>query len=115
MAPGSTRRAGDLGIRKNREEDAVVQTGDIEMKVGIPKKLLHVTNRLYKEGIFVQIRWTHCNKTNNFQCCQYHALIRILPDETVKAFVRSWDPWPTRERLSLCRPRLASRPLADSV
>jgi hypothetical protein len=41
----------------------------------------HVTNLLYKEGIVVQIRWTHCNKTNNFQCCQYNALIRILPEE----------------------------------
>src|ERR1039457_4407781 len=43
--------------------------------------LSHVTNLLYKQGIFVQIRWTHCNKTNNFQCCQYHTLIRILPEE----------------------------------
>ena len=58
-----------------------------EMRVGIPKKLLHVTNRLYKEGIFVQIRWTHCNKTNNFQCCQYHPLIRILPEEQTNSFI----------------------------
>src|ERR1039457_7459177 len=43
--------------------------------------LSHVTNLLYKQGIFVQIRWTHCNTTNNFQCCQYHTLIRILPEE----------------------------------
>jgi len=44
-------------------------------------KLLHVTNLLSKEGISVQIRWTYCNKANNFQCCQYHSLIRVLPDE----------------------------------
>jgi hypothetical protein len=74
--------AGDLGIHRNREEDAVVQTGGIEMRVGILKEnLLHVTNQLYKQGIFVQIRWTRCNKTYNIQCCQHHALIRILPDE----------------------------------
>src|SRR4051794_31445737 len=45
--------------------------------------LLHVTNRLYKEGIFVQIRWTRCNKTSNIQCCQYPLLIRILPEEPI--------------------------------
>ena len=33
---------------------------------GLFLKLLHVTNPLYKKGIFVQIRWTRCNKTNNF-------------------------------------------------
>jgi len=42
-----------------------------------------VTNPLYKVGIFVQICWTHCNKTNKFQCCQYYALIRILPEEPI--------------------------------
>ena len=41
-----------------------------------------MTNPLYKEGIFVQIRWTRCNKTYNIQCCQYPALIRILPEVT---------------------------------
>jgi hypothetical protein len=46
-----------------------------------PRNLLHVTNQLYKEGILVQIRWMLCNKTSNLQCCQYHALIRILPEE----------------------------------
>jgi len=44
------------------------------------QKLLHVTKRLSKEGIFVQIPWAHCNKTNRLQCCQYHTLIRVLPD-----------------------------------
>ena len=44
------------------------------------KNLLHVTNRLYKEGMFVQIRWMHRNKTSNFQCCQCHTLIRVLPE-----------------------------------
>lgn len=44
-------------------------------------KLLHVTNRLYKEDTSVQLRWTCCNKTNNFQCCQYNAMIRVLPEE----------------------------------
>ena len=44
-------------------------------------KLLHVTNLLSKEGISVQIRWTYCNRAINFQCCQYHSLIRVLPDE----------------------------------
>src|SRR5260370_1375800 len=28
----------------------------------LPRNLLHVTNPVYKEGIFVQIRWTRCNK-----------------------------------------------------
>jgi hypothetical protein len=41
---------------------------------------------LYKMGILVQMRWTRCNKTNNFQCCQYHALIRILPGEANGVF-----------------------------
>ena len=44
-------------------------------------KLLHVTNQLYKEGIFAQMRWTYCNKTNNFKCCQYRYLIRVIPEE----------------------------------
>jgi hypothetical protein len=47
------------------------------------ENLLHVTNRLYKEGISVQMRWTDCNKTNNFQCCQHHSLIRVLPEEPI--------------------------------
>ncbi len=47
------------------------------------QKLLHVTNRLYKEGIFVQISWTHCNQTNDLQCCQHHSLIRVLPEEPI--------------------------------
>ena len=47
----------------------------------IPKKLSHVTNWLCKEGIFAQMRWTHCNKDNNIQCCQHPALIRILPED----------------------------------
>src|SRR5580765_5370793 len=33
------------------------------------ENLLHVTNLLYKQGSFVQIHWTHCNKTNKIQCC----------------------------------------------
>jgi hypothetical protein len=74
----------DFGApHKNREGDGVVQTGGSEMKFSIPKNLSHVTNRLYKQGIFVQIRWTHCNKTSNIQCCQYPALIRILPEEPI--------------------------------
>jgi tetratricopeptide (TPR) repeat protein len=48
--------------------------------------LSHVTNPLYKEGIFVQIRWTNCNKTNNFQCCQYYALIRIQTERAMQTF-----------------------------
>jgi hypothetical protein len=50
----------------------------------LSENLLHVTNPLYKQGIFVQIRWTHCNKTSNIQCCQYPALVRILPEEPHK-------------------------------
>jgi len=77
----------NLGPRKrNRKGDAVVQTGASELKFSIPKKLSHVTNPLYKEGIFVQIRWTHCNKTSNIQCCQYPALVRILPDDWIPSF-----------------------------
>jgi hypothetical protein len=30
-----------------------------------------VTNLVYKQGVLVQIRWTHCNKTNTFQRYQY--------------------------------------------
>ena len=48
--------------------------------IGMPKKLLHVTNRLSKVGLLVQSCWTRCNKTNNFPCPQSHAVIRILPD-----------------------------------
>ena len=48
-----------------------------------PENLSHVTNALYKEGIFVQILWTYSNKTNNFQCCQQHTLIRVLPEDTL--------------------------------
>jgi hypothetical protein len=33
------------------------------------KKLLHVTNPLYRQGISVQMPWTHCNRFNNLQCC----------------------------------------------
>src|SRR6266849_10993136 len=112
MAPGSRGRAGGFWARtRNPEGDAVVQASGSEMKFSIPKKLSHVTNRLYKQGIFVQIRWTHCNKTSNIQCCQYPALIRIPPDEAAKGFVSNWDSWPTLERLSPPRPRLASRRL----
>src|SRR6266849_6760990 len=46
-----------------------------------PGNLLHVTNPLRKEPIFVLIRWTHCNRNNNFKCCQYSTLIRVLPEE----------------------------------
>jgi len=49
--------------------------------VPVWRKLLHVTNRLSKVGVFVQIRWTYCSKTNNFHCCQCWHLIRILPDD----------------------------------
>jgi hypothetical protein len=59
----------------------VVLTAGSEMKVQHSKNLLHVTNPLYKVGIFVQMCWTYCNKTSNFQSCQYHTLIRILPEE----------------------------------
>jgi hypothetical protein len=51
----------------------------------IPRKLLHVTNQLYKQGILVQIRWIHCNKANNFQYCQ-HCTLRVLPDGGPKRF-----------------------------
>ena len=47
---------------------------------GPPRNLTHVTNPLSNRGIFVQIRWMHCNKSNKFQCCQYPAVIRILPE-----------------------------------
>jgi hypothetical protein len=43
--------------------------------------LLHATNLLSKVGIFVQIRGTRCRKTNNFERCHHHALIRVLPEE----------------------------------
>ena len=46
------------------------------------RNLLHVTTPLSNRGIFVQICWTRCNKTNIFQCCQYPGVIRILPEES---------------------------------
>jgi hypothetical protein len=49
------------------------------------ENLLHVTNRLYKEAIFVRTPWARCNKTNNFQCCQYRTLIRVIPEEPNKS------------------------------
>jgi len=52
-----------------------------DSKVRIVKNLLHVTNQLYKEGILGQIRWKYCNRIHNFQCCQYHTMIRVLPEE----------------------------------
>ena len=80
MTPGGG-ASEDLGPAQETLRDAVVQAGGSENEGSArQKKLLPVTNRLDKEGIFVQIRWRHCNKTNNIQCCQYHALVRILPD-----------------------------------
>lgn len=52
--------------------------------------MLHVTNLLSKEPIFVQIRWTHCNKPNNFQCYQYQVLIRVLPDGIYRDSIFPW-------------------------
>jgi hypothetical protein len=70
------------------------------MRVGILKEnLLHVTNQLYKQGIFVQIRWTRCNKTYNIQCCQHHALIRILPDSVPHKLFQTASTWLCGQRL----------------
>ena len=55
-----------------------------------PCKLLHVTNLLPKEAIFVPIRWTYCNKIINLQCCQYHTLIRVLPDGIYRDSIFPW-------------------------
>ena len=64
----------------------------------VPSEYLsHVTNPLYKVGIFVQICWTHCNKTNKFQCCQYYALIRILPEEPKHLLYFQRIPCKTRQ------------------
>ena len=69
--------------------------GAFPRRFGSSEKLLHVTNLLYKKGIFVQIRWTHCNKTNNIHCCQYPALVRILPEDLHKTKLWVSQIWST--------------------
>src|SRR4029077_18630939 len=70
-------------LKVNRDENILARLLEPNEEGRHSEKLLHVTNRLYKEGIFVQIRWTRCNKTYNIQCCQYPTLVRILPEELI--------------------------------
>ena len=50
--------------------------------------------------IISQMHWIYCNKTNNLQCCQYRALIRILPDEPIKSNIpQDLGPSPAPPRL----------------
>jgi len=84
LLPGGPDRSGGTHLRSRIER---FHTAGSEVSVtttkrpNSPCKLLHVTNLLSKEGIFVPIRWTYCNKIINLQCCQYHTLIRVLPEE----------------------------------
>jgi hypothetical protein len=72
-----------------------------------------VTNRLYKEGNFVQICWTRCNKTSNIQCCQYSALIRILPEEPNSFSPKDQSPVVDANALSASSP--ASRTIPNKA
>ncbi len=80
----SSRRPGGIETIGNIPPSQRVDAGTPARRLQVPLQALNKTVTCDKSVVqrrhFCPIRWTRCNKTDQIQCCQNHALVRILPD-----------------------------------